>query len=105
MIIDKIRKQYRYDRKSESTSVLSFPEKSITTITRSTPGDDGVLETEVVVQGMTKDEIEAYFPPQPSERKKGATYNLTLLIQSLVYEAYRKNETRPAVVKMGEGFQ
>ena len=88
----KIIRDYAYDGKDMKTWVLYFPDRSIATVT-STTDEMGGLDMEIVREGMEKDEIETFFPAPPAARKKGATFNLALLVRSIIYEAYKKEGT------------
>lgn len=86
--------EYEYGGKQLKTKVRFFPEKSIATVTKTTD-DDGVqlIEPEVLWEGMTLDELESNFPPSPAHAKQGYTFNLALIIRSIMYEAYVKEGT------------
>lgn len=86
--------RYEYGEKSKKTTVRFFPNKNIATVTKTTD-DFGIklIEPEILWEGMTLDEIEKYFPPSKAHAKQGHTFNLALIIRSIMYEAYIKEGT------------
>jgi len=85
-----IRKDYTYDDKLRHTSVLYFPDKSIATVTRTDEDEYGEISTEVVTYGMEVVDVEHYFPPRTQELLKDKTFNLALLLRSIIFEAFYK---------------
>lgn len=83
-------RDYQYDNKREHTSVRLFPDKNIATVIKTEFSGDEAIEVDVVVEGMTKEELERYFPPLPAHRKQGHTYSLAKIIRSVIYEAFIK---------------
>lgn len=82
--------EYNYDDKLKKTTVRYFSDKSIATITETSFSGDEAIEVGIVEEGMTRDELEHYFPPMPIHRQFGHTYNLSKIIRSVIYEAYDK---------------
>jgi len=80
---------YEYDYEMKKTSVRYFPDRSIATVT-TTGGDLGDLETEVLWEGMSQDEVIEHFPPTANAKKLGAIVNLAKLVRSIMYEASEK---------------
>ena len=85
-----IAKDYVYDNKKERTTVRFFPYKNIATVTETEFAGDESIEVGIAEEGMTKEELEHYFPPPPAHAKKGFTYNLAHIIRSVIYEAFQK---------------
>ena len=85
-----INKEYQYDNKTKYTSVRLFSDKNIATIIKTEFSGDETIEVGVVSEGMTKEELEHYFPPSPAHRKMGHTYSLAKIIRSVIYEAFIK---------------
>lgn len=85
---------YEYGGKQLKTTVRFFPNRSIATVTKTTDEDGNeLIEPEVLWEGMTLEEIEKYFPPRKAHAKQGFTFNLALLIRSIMYEAHVKQGT------------
>ncbi|TET23959.1 MAG: hypothetical protein E3J78_01800, partial [Candidatus Cloacimonadota bacterium] len=85
-----IEQDYKYDKKRKHTSVRFFPDKNIATVTKSEFEGEEAIEVAILVEGMTKDELERYFPPLPAHRKQGHTYSLARIVRSVIYEAFTK---------------
>jgi len=82
-----IEREYEYGGKREKTSVRFFPDKSIASVTEIS---EDMKEIKVLSEGMSKEEIEKYFPPDQSHATMGCTYDRAKMIRSIIYEAYRK---------------
>lgn len=85
-----IEQEYYYDNKLKKTKVRFFPDKSIATITETTFTGDESIEVGIVEEGMTREELEEYFPPMTIHQNFGNTFNLSKIIRSVIYEAYVK---------------
>jgi hypothetical protein len=83
-------KNYIYDNKNEKTSVRFFPDKNIATVTETDFTGEESIEVGIAEEGMTREELEKYFPPLPAHAKQGHTYNLLHIIKSVIYEAFKK---------------
>ena len=82
-----ITENYEYDGKHYKTNVKYFPDRNISTITR-TFKEDETIATEIIKKGLTLEEIKECFPPTP--QIKDYDYNRAELIRSIIYEAYIK---------------
>ena len=84
-----IPRTYEYGGKVLNTAVTFFPDQSIATVT-TTGGDLQELDTEILWEGMTLEELEHYFPPPPAQAKQGTTFNLSKILRSIIFEASQK---------------
>lgn len=87
---DDIAQKYYYDDKPKKTTVRFFPEKNIATVTKTEFSGEEEIEVGTIVEGMTREELELYFPPMEAHRKQGHTYSLAKIIRSVIYEAFAK---------------
>jgi len=85
-----IDQDYQYDNKREHTSVRLFSDKNIATVIKTEFSGDETIEVGIIAEGMTKEELERYFPPLPAHQKMGHTYSLAKIIRSVIYEAFIK---------------
>lgn len=88
-----IDQEYTYDNKRCRTSIRYFLEKNIATITKTEFSGQEAIEVGIIKEGMTREELEHYFPPMDVHRKLGHTYSLAKIIRSVIYEAFDKEGT------------
>lgn len=84
---EELAETYEYGDEICKTSLLYFPDNNIATVTETTD-DLGDLDTEISQYGMEREEIIRYFPSQSAN--SSLPFNLSKLIRSIIYEAYRK---------------
>jgi hypothetical protein len=83
--------------KKKLPSVIRFPDRQIASITEPFENKDGLFDVRLISKGMTKEEIEEYFPPTrmavAQARKKGLpepTFNMRELLRCLILEEFEK---------------
>ncbi len=88
--VEEIKESYEYENingkiETNNVRVLYFPNRRLSTFAEAfIDKDTGKIQTEIVEKGMTEEDILRFF------HKKNGSLNLTLLIRSILYEAYRK---------------
>ena len=83
---------YDDDGTNSIVPVPFFPNRQIANISKVFENiETGEIEDRIVKKGMSREELERFFPARKSERKKfGYKYNLRELIRSAIYEAYKR---------------
>ena len=86
-----------YFYKGEKTNFVLrvVPDKQISTVTDKTMGDNGLMETEILVYGMSREEIEAFFPPY--SLKSPYPFTLKAIIRRSLPRLVPSWRTRPAI--------
>lgn len=87
-----IDRPFYYDGVLKKTSVRYFLDENIATVTAVTESGGSMVDVGVLVEGMDREQIESWFPPlsQKMAKKTSITYNLSRLVRSIIYEAYKK---------------
>lgn len=81
---------YFYKGKQTNFELRVVPDKQISTVTDKKMGDDGLMETKILVYGMSREEIEAFFPPY--SMKAPYPFTLKAIIRSIIFESFLKRE-------------
>jgi len=77
---------YFYKGKVKNFELRVVPDKQISTVTDKKPGDDDLMETEILALGMTHNEILDFFPPYNA--KSPYPFTLKAIIRSIIFEAF-----------------
>ena len=78
-------------------TIVRFTDRQIASITEPFENEEGIFDVRLISKGMSKEDIEKYFPPTrmaiAQARKKGLpepTFNMRLLIRSMIVEEFEK---------------